>query len=626
MRAQSALHRLTFTRLLTLFLLVLMGPALACAIGSGSTKARQSRKYVVLLCKASDIPTLPHDQAYYQKLFTDKTPGLKNVYNYFLDESYGAIDINGTVVKGWLTTLEGFAQLSTLKRHDLAQRCADAFKYSVHFPDFASGGIITIWNLEGADGGASAIGLGAKSDSIVEDGLSYPLVNAGAGAKLGENAVSFFTHEMLHTMGLDHARGPYPGQSPSSLASTYIDAGNTHTFGANAFDEYGDCWTIMGCGVMTTDYWGPLGEYGPDLGAYQRDYLGWMPSGRVLLWDNGRTTKVTLAPANRSDVAGTLLVKIPIDPSLRPGPCCSMYTVEYIEKAGWSAGIGMDHAVLIHEIRPDDPAHTYLVSRTLFGAWLPGQVFLDSASHVRISIDSYGPTAGITLSATGPSDDGHLLCTPEVVFPAQYVIKPDVPPVITVQAPLPNAHVIAGTPLTLQATALDPTHVTHPPVADAVPESQMSWSANGISLGTGSSLVHTFASPGDYTVQVTALTSFCGLAQQSVILHVDPPSLTPTVSILQPVEGQEYLVGAPSFSTTITFVGTGSSTVTTFDWSDSTIGWFGEGDHVTENIPLSSTSRNCVVEPHKITLRGKTATGEVAEASITITLKTNCIR
>jgi hypothetical protein len=154
----------------------------------------------------------------------------------------------------------------------------------------------------------------------------------------------------------------------------------------------------------------------------------------------------------------------------------------------------------------------------------------------------------------------------------------------------------------------------------------MSWSANGISLGTGSSLVHTFASPGDYTVQVTALTSFCGVAQQSVILHVDPPSLTPTVSILQPVEGQEYLVGAPSFSTTITFVGTGSSTVTTFDWSDSTIGWFGEGDHVTENIPLSSTSRNCVVEPHNITLRGKTATGEIAEASITITLKTNCIR
>ena len=35
---------------------------------------------------------------------------------------------------------------------------------------------------------------------------------------------------------------------------------------------------------------------------------------------------------------------------------------------------------------------------------------------------------------------------------------------------------------------------------------------------------------------------------------------------------------------------------------------------------------NCAVEPHTITVRGKTSTGEIVTASVTIILKTNCIR
>jgi len=601
--------------------LVAILPTLACALGSGSastTRKVTHHKYIVLLCKSADISTVPHDLAFYQKLFTDTTPGLQNVYNYFLDESYGAIDSAGTKVMDWIPTTYRSADLLSVpqNRNDLAQKCADAFKSSVHFPDYASGGIVTIWNVPGADGGAIAP---PGTKTINEEGGPYVMVNAGADG----NTVSFFTHEMLHTMGLDHAVGPYPDYPEEHLLSQEADLGSTHTFGKALFEGYGDCWTIMGCGYWTTNRSGPLGEGGPELGAAQRDYLGWVPGDRVLLWDGAKTAKVTLAPANRPDIAGTLLVKIPLSPSV-VGACCAFYTVEYIEKSGWNANIPMDHAVLIHETRPGDPAHTYLVSRSVYGAWLPGQVFLDSANHVRISIDGYGDAAMITLSTSGAGDDGSAKCDPPGRLEGSGVMSA---PEVKIDAPLDNAHAVTGYPVTLQVSADDPTISSHPPVADKVPEDRISWAANGAPIGTGSSLTHTFTSPGDYTIQVVAYDSYCVMTTKAVTLHVGPPTTAPTVVILQPVNGQEYLVGPPSFSQTIAFAGSGSSAIVSYDWLDSgPAGYLGSGDHTSANIPLTSTSHNCVVEPHTITLRGKTSTGAVATATVTITLKTDCIR
>jgi hypothetical protein len=176
-------------------------------------------------------------------------------------------------------------------------------------------------------------------------------------------------------------------------------------------------------------------------------------------------------------------------------------------------------------------------------------------------------------------------------------------------------------------SADDPTISAHPPVADRVPEDRISWTANGMPIGTGSSLIHTFTTAGDYAIQVVAYDSYCVKTTKAVTLHVGPPSTSPTVSILQPVDGQTYLVGPPSFSQTISFVGAGSSSIVSYDWlDDSFSGYLSSGQSTSANIPLHSASHSCVVEPHKITLRGKTSSGAVAEASITITLKTDCIR
>ena len=616
--------------LLTCLIAIL--PTLACALGSGASSAKKvtHHKYLVLLCKASDVTATQHDLAFYHAMFTDATKGAQNAYNFFVDQSYGSADIAGTVVKDWITTSQTAKYLTNLRnpkdparwRVDLAQTCADDYKtYAtvvaknpLNFSDYSSGGLITIWNVPGLDGGAVN-----PPEQIKEDGGPYAFVNAGADG----NTVSFFTHEMLHTLHVDHARGPYPDYPEEHLLSQEADLGSTHTFGKALYEEYGDCWTIMGCGAWTINQRGALGEGGPELGAAQRDYLGWVPGDRVLLWDNGKSTKVTLAPANRPDIGGTLLVKIPLSPST-VGGCCAFYTVEYIEKSGWNANIAMDHAVLIHELRPGDPAHTYLVSRSVYGAWLPGQIFLDTTNHVRISIETYGDAATITLGASGAGDDGTAKCDPPGRLDGSGVMSA---PELKVDAPLDNAHAAVGSPVTLQVMADDPTISSHPPVADRVPEDRISWTANGVPIGTGSSLTHTFTTARDYTIQVVAYDSYCVMTAQAVTLHVSAPSTAPTVTILQPVDGQTYLVGPPSFSQTINFVGAGSSNIVSYDWLDDDFsGYLSSGQSTSANIPLHSTSHNCAVEPHKITLRGKTSDGHVAEASITIMLKTDCIR
>jgi hypothetical protein len=408
----------------------------------------------MLLCKASDIPTAPHDLAYYQKLFTENTPSLRNVYKYFLEESYGTIDIAGTVIKDWLPTTSSTADLLALRppdhpnwwRNGLSQRCADAFHGLVKFSDFAAGGVITIWNLEGADGG--------QTGGVTEDGKGYPSVNAGAGTEWYENSVSFFTHEMLHTMGLNHAHGPAPSSPPPEPLRNEIDLGDDHAFGSLKWWDYGDCWTIMGCGYWVApnaDFAGS--DFGPDLGAVQKDVLGWVPKSRIVTYDRSTTKTVTLAPANEPSISGSLLIKIPVSGA-------GYYTVEFADNSGWSAAIPIKQAVLIHEQYTADLSSPVLIGRTIYGAWFPGQVFRDTANHLRISIDGFGATATVTLSPDGPGDGGAFTCTPP-----GYITQPRTPgysPTIAFVLPTPfDPTYVTGAPVKLVARASDP--VTAPP-------------------------------------------------------------------------------------------------------------------------------------------------------------------
>ncbi len=597
--------------------------AAACG-GPGTSKVEHTHhKFLILLCQASDLPDLPHDKAFYDKLFLDKTAGERNVYNYFVDQSYGNSDIDGTIIKDWLKTKKSQADLVALKdpahpnywRGPLSKACVeefnatDDFKKTVKLSDYLDGGIVTIWNLEGADGGASGFNL---------DGVDYPSVNAGAGAKPWENSVSFFTHEMLHNLGLAHAHGAYPGDSQPLQFKA--DAHADHSFGTSTYEEYGDCWSIMGCGRWVLKTGPEWGDAGPGLGAAQRFRLGWLPGDRVYTW-NGATTKITLAPINRPDIGGMLMVKIPVHAG-PDGACCGYYTVEYQEKSGWDANLALDHGVLIHEVRVGAEAHTFLVGRSVYGAWLPGQVFTDTFNRVRISIDSYGDSAVLSFSATGLADDGLAKCDPPGYTDAT---SENQAPTVTMQSPLDGSHAVAGLPVTLRVSAVDPA-IPSSPSAAPVPDSRLQWFVGPDPVGTGKTMTYTFASPGTYTVTAVAQDVYCLETVRRATVTVDPPAPA-SVVILEPVDKQEFLVGPTAWAASVTLKASASSSVKTFDWIDSGLaGYLGSGESTVAVIKLVNTAHNCVVEPHTITVRGKTATGEVVTATVTIILKTECIR
>ena len=489
-----------------------------------------------------------------------------------------------------------------------SSRQTPSSKKTTTLTDFKDAGVITIWNLQGTDGGAAGI----KIDDVV-----YPSINAGRGENPGENSVSFFTHEMLHSLGIKHARGPASAETvPLQLKA---DSTKDHTFGKNLAEEYGDCWTIMGCGssvIWTGDEWG---HAGPGLGAAHRYQLGWLPSSRVFLF-TGPTTTLSLAPSNRPDVAGHLLARIPVNAT---GPCCDFYTVEYIERSGWNEKIEMEKAVLIHEIRQSVPGHTYLLSRSVWGAWVPGQVFTDSANRIRISIDSYGDAAKVTISSGGEPDDGSAKCG---FTGYKDNTRSKTAPSVKIESPLNNSHVVAGFPVTMRVAAFDPTIDSGTPSAAPAPDKHIHWRLGSGVTKDGRSFTHTFPDPGDRKIEVSVENAYCQSTTKTALFSIDPPPAA-TVVILEPVDGQEYLVGPPDFAQTITLTGSGSSSIVKYEWIDSTsTGVMGSGETLTATVPLRTTTHNCAVEPHVITLRGTTSTGEIATASVTITLKTNCIR
>jgi hypothetical protein len=229
-------------------------------------------------------------------------------------------------------------------------------------------------------------------------------------------ALNFIEHEMGHALGLSH-----------SMSMT-LDTSSVHRFRPGGDMEYGDCWDIMsaiGCvyGFSQPPY---PGSSGPGLEAAYRKQLGWIPSTRIFTYDRTVTPSATivLAPVSAPRTPGSLIATIPVG-------AVDSYTVEFRTRTDWDQAIPAD-AVLIHEMRASSFAgqpeiRSFLVRRVtgdsgvstdpnvnsaIGGAWRPGQVFQDSAKHVRISIDKFsGGMATITISndvsaTPGPSSGG----------------------------------------------------------------------------------------------------------------------------------------------------------------------------------------------------------------------------
>ena len=100
-----------------MFLLLLSGSSeMALANHHLDRPLRGSLKLSVLLCRFSDSPTPSDDIDYYEDFFLDSSgPSLNS---FFREISGGAVDLEGSVVRGWYTINKTKQQVSELKPRD----------------------------------------------------------------------------------------------------------------------------------------------------------------------------------------------------------------------------------------------------------------------------------------------------------------------------------------------------------------------------------------------------------------------------------------------------------------------------------------------------------------------------
>lgn len=334
---------------------------LACVLGVMSLAAasdaearpfRGATPVQVLLCQTSDDGAAPRTLTHYRNmLFNAGTGGLAD---WWRDMSYGSFSNAGSAVRGWYRMPQTTEQYRALSRSEKRQACVDAARNA------ASG----------------AYTLPAGMIYYVVTSPSVDMFGWTGGAFLPWNMdVGAVAHEGGHGIGMNHTFSNDP---------TYRNASWSQ------IGEYDDPWDVMSWANSyraTTTF----GDAPAGVVSHHLDRMGWMPRTRIARHGaNGvATATYTLAATNHPTASGSLMIRVPFDPS----DLFRYYTVEFRQRSGWSAGIPAS-TVLIHEVKRNKNASGVPVGAQV--AWLqrdltrsdkaPTQIL--NANGVRISVSS----------------------------------------------------------------------------------------------------------------------------------------------------------------------------------------------------------------------------------------------
>jgi hypothetical protein len=362
-------RRVAWPRLLAL---AALGTALTAAGVPGPAHAEPgvptAARTVVLLCKFSDRAVEPRSLASYEEIFTADGADTGSLFDYWRDQSYGALDLGQTAVRGWYTLPVTEATYNSwgFDRPRKARACIDAAT-DVDFGPFRN--IVVITNTEGDYTGFV--------QELTFGGGRRPY---GITILWGGLAADGAAQEMAHGYSLGHSWSTRAPGVPEPLFER----------------EYGDPYDVMSAFATygyTIPYYGYRG--GPGFNGPNREWFGWLPGARVVAYSTAGcgspcSRTFQLADLNTPASPGALLLKVP---TATPG---HYFTVEYRRRLGWDQGLASD-AVYIHEVRTNGIAYLVLNSPRGNGEWRPGETFTAPAVPFSVAV---GTADGGKISIT----------------------------------------------------------------------------------------------------------------------------------------------------------------------------------------------------------------------------------
>ncbi|CAI5441742.1 unnamed protein product [Caenorhabditis angaria] len=287
---------------------------------------RGNEPWSVVLCKFRGNPFEPRTVRWFEEWITDGN-NPDTLESYFSSVSNGIYTVRGSNVTDWL-------QLPWTRGEVLRMALRDPRLQSEKDKPFAL-----------FDKAKQLCISYAEQQGYILHRQKITVINAEQTAVYGkDNGVlltpkliftSVLAHEMIHSMNIGHS---------------YSDR-NKKIFTYSATGEYDDRYDLMSTAnahMRPSTY----GLSGPGLNGPHLDYLGWLPSNRVLYFGKDDRQSYTLRLSSLSVphrlTAGWLLVMIPYD---RDEPA-NVYTVEYRTPVGNDAAIRQG-AVVIHQIKKD---------------------------------------------------------------------------------------------------------------------------------------------------------------------------------------------------------------------------------------------------------------------------------
>jgi M6 family metalloprotease-like protein len=341
---------------------------------AAATVPATPKRFVTLLCRFGDMTGVtPAPASYFEGLVNGtQYPGMAH---YFSVGSYGAISLDGSVVKGWYNLPWSRANYTSLGSYGLdliADQCTALAEPSVDFRQFA--GINLMLNGElGTSVGGSVV--------LTKDGTTRTW-GATWIPPSGWRHHGNVAHEMGHALGLTHSSGPYG----ATYDSNWDVMSNTLGMCRTQHPAYG----CVGTGTIS----------------YHKDSLGWIPSSRRYLASSGSTATIDLDfLAEPVSTTSLLMAKIPIN-----GSPTHFYTVEARDLIGYDREIP-GKAVIIHEVdrtRSDRQAHVVDPDRNgkpndAGSMFLPGEAFVDSANDIAVYVVAETATGFTVTIGSGAS-------------------------------------------------------------------------------------------------------------------------------------------------------------------------------------------------------------------------------